>query len=235
MRLLHDRPRVALAIYAHPDDADVAAGGTLARWSSLGCAVHLVVACQGDKGTHHSHEGGHDLVTRRSAEVERAGAHLGLTSVDLLGVPDGEVVNDLDLRRRLVGLIRRFRPDVVLGPDPSAVFFGGVYVNHRDHRETGGALLDAVAPAAAMPLYFPETGPAHAVRYLLLSGTHEPAAAVDVTASIEAKVAAVLEHRSKMGGETAEIGEVVRARAAQGARDLGVGFVETFRRVQFTE
>jgi LmbE family N-acetylglucosaminyl deacetylase len=92
-----------------------------------------------------------------------------------------------------------------------------------------------VAPAATMPLYFPETGPAHVVRYLLLSGTHEPDVAVDVTASIDAKVAAVLEHRSQMGGETTEIGEVVRARAAPGARDLGLGFLETFRRVQFTE
>ena len=235
MRLLHDRPRVALAVYAHPDDADVAAGGTLARWSAHGCEVHLVVVCQGDKGAHDSHEGGERLVERRRGEVERAAKHLGASSVTMWDVPDGEVSNDLSTRERLVEVVRRWRPDVVLGPDPSAVFFGGVYVNHRDHRETGWALLDAVAPAAAMPLYFPETGPAHAVRYLLLSGTHEPDVAVDISSSIEAKIAAVLEHRSQMGEESAEISEVVKARAQQGARDLGAGFIETFRRVQLAE
>jgi LmbE family N-acetylglucosaminyl deacetylase len=222
-------------VYAHPDDADVAAGGTLARWSTLGCEVHLVVVCQGDKGAHDSHEGGEQLVERRRGEVERAAKHLGVSSVVTWNVPDGEVSNDLSTRERLVEVVRRWRPDVVLGPDPSAVFFGGVYVNHRDHRETGWALLDAVAPAAAMPLYFPGTGPAHAVRYLLLSGTHEPDVAVDISSSIEAKIAAVLEHRSQMGEASAEISEVVKARAQQGARDLGAGFIETFRRVQLAE
>ena len=100
-----------------------------------------------------------------------------------------------------MGLVRRLRPDVVLGPDPTATFFGEVYVNHRDHRETGWALLDAVAPAAAMPLYFPEQGAPHQVSVLLLSGTHEPDVVVDVSASIDAKVKAVLAHASQTGGD----------------------------------
>jgi len=52
MRALHLAPRSAMAIYAHPDDADVAAGGLLAQWASDGCAVHLVVVCDGAKGSH---------------------------------------------------------------------------------------------------------------------------------------------------------------------------------------
>ena len=54
------------------------------------------------------------------------------------------------------GCIRSVRPDVVCCPDPTAVFFGDAYVNHRDHRVTGWATLDAVAPAAGNPHYFPE-------------------------------------------------------------------------------
>ncbi len=235
MKLLRDVPGVALAIYAHPDDADVAAGGTLARWSAEGCAVHLVVVCQGDKGAHDSHEGGPELVRRRAEEVASAAELLGVSSVTSLGVPDGDFDNNLELRRRLVEVVRRVRPDVVLGPDPTATFFGGVYVNHRDHRETGWALLDAVAPASAMPLYFPDAGEAHEVRFMLLSGTHEPDVAIDVSSSIERKVAAVLAHRSQMGDQSAEINHVVRARAQQGAREVGASFVETFRRVQFSD
>ena len=87
----------------------------------------------------------------------------------------------------------------MLGPDPTATFFGEVYVNHRDHRETGWALLDAVAPAAAMPLYFPEQGPPHQVSVLLLSGTHEPDVVVDVSRTIDIKVKAVLRARLPSG------------------------------------
>ena len=94
----------------------------------------------------------------------------------------------------------RLKPEVVLGPDPTATFFGEVYVNHRDHRETGWALLDAVAPAAAMPLYFPEQGPPHQVSVLLLSGTHEPDVVVDVSRTIDTKVKAMLAHASQLGG-----------------------------------
>ena len=52
MRALNLQPQTAMAIYAHPDDADVAAGGLLAQWAQDGCAVHLVVVCDGDKGSH---------------------------------------------------------------------------------------------------------------------------------------------------------------------------------------
>jgi LmbE family N-acetylglucosaminyl deacetylase len=157
---------------------------------------------------------------------------LGATSVLGLDRPDGEVVNDVGLREQLVGLVRKYRPEVVLGPDPTAVFFGGVYVNHRDHRETGWALLDAVAPAAAMPLYFPEKGEAHQVRQLLLSGTHEPDVVVDVSRTIDAKVKAVLAHTSQMAGDPDGIRDVVYGRAEQAGRPVGITFGEAFRSVE---
>lgn len=232
MEQFSQTPAVALAIYAHPDDADVAAGGLLAAWADAGAAVHLVVVCAGDKGSHLGVEAG-DLPTTRQGEAESAGAELGLTSVRSLARPDGEVQNDLELRESLVSLIRTLRPDVVVGPDPTAVFFGGVYVNHRDHRETGWALLDAVAPAAAMPGYFPTSGPAHQVSTLLLSGTHEPDAVVDISTTIEKKIRAVMAHTSQVGSEARDIAEAVRTRASQAGRPVGVPFGEAFRRVEF--
>jgi LmbE family N-acetylglucosaminyl deacetylase len=132
----------------------------------------------------------------------------------------------------LVGLIRRVRPDVVLGPDPTATFFGGVYVNHRDHRETGWALLDAAAPASAMPLYYPEQGEVHQVSWLLLSGTHEPDVAIDVTSTIDVKVKAVLAHLSQTGDDAEGVSDVVRGRASQAGRALGLSFAEAFRSVE---
>ena len=234
MRTLRLQPASAMAIYAHPDDADIAAGGLLALWASEGCAIHLVVVCDGAKGSHVPQTNATSLRETRREELQLAADLLGAATVTGLERPDGGVVNDEELRAMLVGLVRQYRPDVVLGPDPTATFFGGVYVNHRDHRETGWALLDAVAPAAAMPLYFPDRGQPHQVRQLLLSGTHEPDVVVDVSRTIDTKVKAVLAHSSQLGGDADAIREVVYERAEQAGRPVGVAFGETFRNVELT-
>ncbi len=234
MRLLDLEPRSVVAVYAHPDDADVAAGGLLARWAMAGAQVHLVVVCDGAKGSHAPSAQGPEIRAVRRAELEKASALLGLTSVRCLEHSDGDIVNDDALRSELVGVVRALRPEVVLGPDPTAVFFGGAYINHRDHRETGWALLDAVAPAAAMPLYFPEQGTPHAVMNLLLSGTHEPDVVANISSVIDLKVSAVLAHASQIEGDHSAVAEVVRARAQQAGREVGVSFGEAFRSVELT-
>jgi LmbE family N-acetylglucosaminyl deacetylase len=221
-----------MAIYAHPDDADVAAGGLLAQWAADGCAVHLVVVCDGAKGSHVPQVDATSLYEVRRGELQQAADFLGARSLTCLERVDGGVTNDEDLRATLVGLIRKYRPEVVVGPDPTATFFGGVYVNHRDHRETGWAMLDAVAPAAAMPLYFPEKGEAHQVRQLLLSGTHEPDVVVDVSQTIDIKVKAVLAHSSQTRGDLEGIRDVVYGRAEQAGRPVGIAFGESFRSVE---
>ena len=233
MRELRLTPTCVLAVYAHPDDADVAAGGLLARFAAEGAAVHLVVVCDGSKGSHGASDPS-SVRAARQGELQVAADLLGATSALCLEQPDGEVVNDAALREMLVGHVRRLRPDVVVGPDPTATFFGGVYVNHRDHRETGWALVDAVAPAAAMPLYFPDAGPAHGVSHLLLSGTLEADVVVDVTHSIDTKVKAILAHASQLGDDTGGVREVVYARAERAGREIGVAFGEAFRHLELS-
>ena len=232
MRLANYSPDVVVAVYAHPDDADVAAGGTLALFAKRGGTVHLIVTCDGAKGSHSPQQSGVVIAETRRRELERAADLMGVAAVHQLGYPDGEIENTVVLRAQLVALLRSIRPSLVIGPDPTATFFGGVYVNHRDHRETGWALLDAVAPAVAMPLYFPDAGPAHAVETLLLSGTHEPDVAIDVREGIDAKVAAVMAHTSQMGGDEEGIAHVVRSRATQAGHPVGVAYAEAFRCVE---
>lgn len=221
-----------MAIYAHPDDADVAAGGVLSLWAAQGCDVHLVVICDGSKGAHGVSANSEKLREVRRSELQLAAEVMGVREVHELGVVDGDVVNNDILRSALVEIIRRVRPEVVLGPDPTATFFGGVYVNHRDHREGGWALLDAVAPAASMPLYYPDRGAPHQVQWLLLSGTAEPDVVIDVTSTIDAKVKAVLAHLSQTGDDAEGVSDVVRSRAAQAGRSLGLNYAEAFRSVE---
>ncbi len=224
-------PDVALAIYAHPDDAEVAAGGTLALWAANGTAVHVCVCAQGDKGSLDASVLPAELAEIRKAESVRAGTVLGVKSRFWLDHPDGELEDDLELRRQMVALIRDLRPSVVLAPDPTAVFFGQTYINHRDHRVTGWAAIDAVVPGAANPHYFPASRPAHAVRTLLLSGTLEPDVWVDVAASIEAKADAVVCHASQIGDGGDLVRLSVRSRAADAGNRAGTRFAEGFRQV----
>ena len=185
--VIKDVPRRALAVYAHPDDPDISCGGTLARWSAAGSEVHVVLCATGDKGSSNPDDDPKEVARRRFDEARRATDLLGVRSLQHLDRPDGEVENDLSTREELVSIIRRITPDVVVCPDPSAVFFGGHHYNHRDHRMVGWAVLDSVAPAAASPLYFPEAGPPHQVGAVLMSGSLEPNAWVDVTTTIDLK------------------------------------------------
>jgi LmbE family N-acetylglucosaminyl deacetylase len=131
-----------------------------------------------------------------------------------------------------VAWVRRLTPDVVLGHDPTAVFFGQEYFNHRDHRTAGWALLDALAPASALPHYFPKAGPPHQVKTVYLSGTLEPDVWVDVSDTVALKAAAVECHRSQFSESGGWAGEAVRLRAEEEGRRAGVPYAEGFRRLR---
>jgi LmbE family N-acetylglucosaminyl deacetylase len=229
--MIDETPAVVLAVYAHPDDADVGCGGTLARWAKGGSAVHLIVCTDGGKGTRDPAVEPSSLAAERADELEESSGIIGLATVDNLGFPDGELLDTDEFRRTLVARVRALRPDVVCGHDPTAIFFGQDYFNHRDHRIAGLALLDAVAPAAALPHYFPDAGPPHQVSTVLLSGTLEPDDWVEVSDTIETKAAAVECHRSQFAGESGWAGEAVRRRAAEEGRRAGVAYAEGFRRL----
>ena len=74
---------------------------------------------------------------------------LGFAGTRHLDHPDGELADDQALRGQIVRTCARCVPTSCCCPDPTAVFFGDGYFNHHDHRVTGWATLDAVAPAAA--------------------------------------------------------------------------------------
>jgi LmbE family N-acetylglucosaminyl deacetylase len=226
-----DVPPRALAIYAHPDDPEVSCGGTLARWAKAGCDVHVLVCTRGDKGSSDPGVDREALVRRRADEMASAAALLGVAGHTCLGHPDGEIENSVELRRQLVEVVRRVRPEVVVCPDPTAVFFGPSYFNHHDHRVIGWAALDAVSPAAGQPHYFPDVGAPHFVPTVLLSGTLEPDAWVDISDTVDLKAQALLCHESQLS-ETAEwLRTVVRQRAEDGGREAGVSHAEGFRRL----
>jgi len=231
--ILAATPGTALAIFAHPDDPEIACAGTLTRWAAAGSAVHLIIANLGEKGSSDPEADPDKLARQRSEEAAAAAAVMGCAPPEIWGIPDGELEDDAALRARLVEGVRRIRPDAVIAPDPTAVFFGDGYINHHDHRALGWAVLDAIAPMASSPLYFPESGAAHQVATLLLAGTLEPDTWVDIEAHLDAKVAAVRCHASQLGEGAAVVADVVAERAVHAGEAGGLRYAEGFRRISF--
>jgi LmbE family N-acetylglucosaminyl deacetylase len=235
--LVHELPTSALAVYGHPDDPEISAGGTLARWARAGATVWELICTKGEKGSQDPNQDREALAAIRVAETEKAATVLGLAGHYHLDYGDGELHDDLEIRSRIVELVRRLKPQVVICPDPTAVFFGDRYFNHSDHRVTGWATLDAVAPAAGNPHYFPEQLAAglsvHHVSSVYLSGTLEPNCWVDIGDDIETKIDALFCHESQLT-ETGEwFREFLRERAEEGGRSAGVRYAEGFRRLTF--
>jgi LmbE family N-acetylglucosaminyl deacetylase len=230
-----DVPARALAVYAHPDDAEVAAGGTLAKWADAGASVWVLVTARGDKGTDDAEADRDALAERRIEETAKAAARLGLAGHFHLGYDDGDLPDDRELRGAIVRHVRELQPEVVLCPDPTAVFFGDGYFNHHDHRVTGWATLDAVAPAAGNPHYFPEHLAegllVHHVHAVYLSGTLEPNLWVDVGRTLERKIDALFCHASRLEDAGEWVREFLRERAEQGGAGTGIRYAEPFRRI----
>ena len=188
-----------------------------------------MICAKGDKGTADPSADPEAVAERRASEARRATEILGVAGLEVLGLPDGEFENDVSLRGELVRLMRAYRPEVVICPDPTAVFFGSHHYNHRDHRIVGWAALDAAAPASSSPLYFVSAGPAHHVSAVLLSGSLEPNAWVDIGETIEVKVQAVACHESQLVDANDWFASALRDGAAEAGRSAGVAFAEAFR------
>ena len=168
----------------------------------------------------------------REAEQEVAARTVGYEGVSFLHMPDGALVNDLALREHLVREIRTFRPDAVLATDPTVVFYRDGGINHTDHREAGLAAVDAVYPAARNPMAFPGLArgglAAHKVRRVYLFWPNDPTVRVDITTTLDRKIAALAAHASQIK-EPDKLAERIRAWAAEEGEPIGVAAGEALR------
>jgi len=203
-----------LALGAHPDDAEFFAGGTLARLRDAGARVVLAVCTDGSRGG----RGAAEMAAVRAREQVDAAARLGIDEVAALGFEDGRLEPGEALRERVVAIVRRERPELVLGHDPRTLWTrlgGRVHLGHSDHRAAGQALLDAVYPRAASPNFYPDAGGAPwCPRELWLFDTEAPDLAVDVSATLERKLDALRAHASQ---------EAVAGGLVEAARQLAEG------------
>ncbi len=121
-----------LMLGAHPDDAEVAAGGLLVRHRQLGSVVRLVSVTDGRSG--HQHTPPDELVRIRREEARRSGELIGAEYLTW-NFPDGALQANLEVRSAIIREIRSFKPDLVLTHRPNDY--------HPDHRAVGQAVQDA--------------------------------------------------------------------------------------------
>ncbi len=186
-------PASALAIVAHPDDAELQCGATLAKWAANGCVVHHLVLTDGSKGTWDPDADVGQLIAMRQEEQEAAARALGANGeVVFLGITDGELQSGLAERSQVAYWIRRLRPEVVVSHDPWCR-----YRLHPDHRHAGWLAIDGVVAARDPHFHREHDVGHHRPSALLLFEADEPDHVEDVTGYADAKLAGLLAHRSQ--------------------------------------
>jgi len=224
-------PESAMAIVAHPDDIEFSCAGTMARWVKAGTQVCYVLCTSGDVGIDTPGMTRQNATVIREAEARAAAEIAGVKDIVFLGEPDGLLSPTLDLRRKLVREIRRFRPEVIVTGDPTRVWSGENYINHPDHRAASQAALDAAFPAAGQPQLFEELEQegfkAHKIRKVYITVWDEADVFVNIDETIDIKIEALRKHVSQMGDWDPE--PSIREWAAQRARGKEMTYAESFR------
>jgi LmbE family N-acetylglucosaminyl deacetylase len=220
-----------MVVFAHPDDAEFGCAGTVAKWVAEGIEMYYVVTTDGSKGSSDPEVSYEQLIQTRREEQLAAARELGVKEVEFLNHPDGYLQHTLELRRDIARAIRKYKPDRLISMTSERSFTISGYINHPDHLATGDATLAAVYPTARDRMTFPELitegYEPHKVREVYVTGTESPDCWIDITDTIDKKIAALYKHASQVSDPEAQ--KWVRERAAQVAEGKDMQYAECFK------
>ena len=182
-----------LAVGCHPDDLEIAAGGTLAKYASEGHEVYICHVANGDMG--HVVIDPEELKRIRAEEARAGGFRMGAKEVIGLDVGDVHVQSDdLGLARAMVEVVRHAQPDVIITHDLEDYM--------KDHVETSKLVFDA-SFTSTIP-HYETASPAHPIfppiYYMdTLAGLNfVPEQYVDISDFIDQKLDALRCHESQI-------------------------------------
>lgn len=209
------------------------AAGTLAKWAGAGAEVTLCIATDGSTGTQDRALMGRGLNEVRVEESQRAADILGIKEVVWLDYQDGYVEYTLDLRKDIARVFRRYRPHRFMVMDPTPTIEGW-FINHPDHRAIGQASLDVSMTAGTTPGHFPELldeglDPWRGLRELWIAGPGSKPHLVDITATMDRKIEALMCHQSQVGADAERIAAFVREYSAKAGAEGGFDYAESFQ------
>jgi len=216
-----------LVTCAHPDDVDFGCSATVAAFVDHGIEVAYCIATDGEAGGNDRSQPRSEVAKVRREEQVAAAAMVGVSDVRFLGYPDGRLSATLELRRDFTRVIRQFKPDLVIAPSPERNW-DFIYASHPDHLAAGEASVAAVYPDSRNPFAHPELlGEGlepYTVPALWMMAAPASNLAVDITDTVDRKIAALSCHESQGGGGPGiaeRMGEWARGSAATAGLQAG--------------
>lgn len=218
-----------LAFGVHPDDVELGCSGTLMAAIEEGKKVGIIDLTRGELGT----RGNADI---RKIEAEKAAAIMGVSIRENLGMADGFFLNDETHQRKVIEVIRKYQPDIVLA--------NAFDDRHPDHGRSAKLVADAVflsglrkietlANAQIQPIW----KPAYVFHYIQ-DRFIEPSFVFDITAHMDKKIEAVLAYSTQFFNpeldepqtyiSSPQFLETVKARALMLGKRIGVAYAEGF-------
>jgi LmbE family N-acetylglucosaminyl deacetylase len=209
---------------AHHDDAELGAGGSIARWVENGAVVRTVICTNGDKGTKNNIPP-YKLTETREKEQLAASKALGVKETLFLRHRDGELEDTRAFRNQLAFIIRHFKPDTLVAHDPWLPHY-----SHPDHQAVGHAAFKGVIYARDHH-FLPELTyagiKAHHTNTVIYTRSQEPNYFIDISGTIEKKVRAINAHKSQIHNPRGTE-KRVRIRAIESGETAGLPMAETF-------
>ena len=216
-----------LFVTAHPDDLDFGAGGTIAQWTAKGIEVFYCICTNGDQGGEDPSVPREEMPKIRQREQRDAAKALGVPSenIEFLNHRDGWLVPTIELRKEIVRVIRKVKPQrmVIQSPERN---WDRIPASHPDHMAAGEAAIQAVYPDARNAFAFEdllknEKLEPWRVREVWVMSHKEPDHFVDITDTFDLKIAALNAHVSQTA-HNSEMPRMVREWGERNAKAQGL-------------
>lgn len=180
---------------AHPDDLEFTCTGTLNKMKKSGYEINYVIVTNGENGfkTESNYEPKERIEIRIREQLEVA-RKLGVNEVVFLEYSDGFLTYTEELRSQLVGIIKKYQPEIVFSFDPANRDYDNLNLFHRDHRVVSEAVFDACFAAKNKHMY---PGEPHQIKTIYFYGSNHPNHFEDITKTIDFKLELLACHQSQ--------------------------------------
>lgn len=183
--------RSVVCVQPHPDDNEVGAAGTLLALAERGCKIVFVTVTDGGAGVPNLTMSREEIVEIRCEERLNAGKLLGVSEQLELGFPDAGQYTEQEVVQRLIPILRKHRPELVMTVDPWMP-----YEAHPDHIKTGHAVAQAMLFSGNNATQR-GAGEPYTVPQIAFYASSHPNTYIDVTSYWERKLSAILAHKSQ--------------------------------------
>lgn len=227
-----------LVVSAHPDDPEFSAGGSVAKLAKDGAIVTYVIVTDGSQGGEDPNQKDSELAATREKEQRAAARVLGVKKVEFLGYKDGHLTPDLKLRRDIVRMIRKHKPDLVITHLPGRLLDAPMGGSHPDHIAVGEATFAAVYPDSRNPRAFrsllKEGFPAHEVKEVWVPYWTAGDFFVDISSTLDLKMESLKKHKSQVAkpGREWDFEKFMRRRHREVGKRAGYKYAESFKRIK---